>query len=82
MNKVKREISYDPVFELHLAHSGHLLWLREMTRLRDAQPPYDCHDDEALKRFESILKSGEKKQIVKRLNSKSNVEKALTESDE
>jgi hypothetical protein len=60
MNEMKREIYYDPVFELHLAHSSHLPWLREMSKLRDNQSPYDCDDDEVLKRFESILKSGER----------------------
>lgn len=69
------ETPLNSVQEAHLNHVTQLRWIREMDKLRDSQPPYDCDDDEAIKRFEGVLKSCEKRARL-RLQNRNQYEEA------
>lgn len=55
------ETPLNPVQEAHVNHLTRLRWISEMDKLRDSEPPYDCDDHEAIRRFEGVLKSCEKR---------------------
>lgn len=62
---MKERPNFNAVEELDLYYRGLRKWRFEMVKLTENQPPYDCDDDEALRRFDSILKSYDRKQELR-----------------
>lgn len=56
------------VEQLHLYHLGHLKWREEYDKLLSNVHPYDCEDDEALKRFDTVLTAFDKRQKLRITN--------------
>lgn len=59
------QVNINPVQEVHLNHVSRLKWINEMEKLQNNHPPYDCDDDEAMRRFEGILKASEKRERIR-----------------
>lgn len=57
------EPTFNPFMDSNIYEICRVKWLREMDKLRDEIPPYDCDDDTAINRLTSILASHERKQL-------------------